>query len=159
MRSYLNLAVLALAASTISPALTAPTRYRYESSLVKFKGQAFLISGIPTLGRIPILLTTVFMLGLVSGRVSNPPLTIPLLPLLLLLPLLPLLPLLLLIPLLPLLPLILLVPASLIPLPTIPFQTQYSHLLTVTIPIRTTPLGPPLPSFFSLLPASLPLPK
>jgi hypothetical protein len=51
MRSYLNLAVLALAASTISPALTAPTRYRdrYEISLViKFKRQAFLISGIRT---------------------------------------------------------------------------------------------------------------
>ena len=79
MRSYLNLAILALAASTISPALTAPTQYRYESSLVKFKGQAFLISRIPTLGRIPILLTIVLML--VTGSVPNLPLTIPLLPL------------------------------------------------------------------------------
>ena len=37
MRSYMILAVLALAASTISPALTAPTRYRYGNLLVGLK--------------------------------------------------------------------------------------------------------------------------
>jgi len=50
MRSYMNLAVLALAASTASLALsapTAPTQYRYGILLVEFKGWAFLISGIP----------------------------------------------------------------------------------------------------------------
>ena len=53
---YMNLAVLALAASTISPALSAPTQYRYGNLLVEFKGQVFLISGIPlgSLGCIPI---------------------------------------------------------------------------------------------------------
>jgi len=46
MRSYMNLAVLALAAYTVSPALSAPTQYRYGNILVEFKGWAFLISGI-----------------------------------------------------------------------------------------------------------------
>src|SRR6266850_141139 len=56
MRSYMNLAALVLAASTVSPALSAPTQYRYGNLLVEFKGRAFLISGIPpgTLGWIPI---------------------------------------------------------------------------------------------------------
>jgi hypothetical protein len=51
----MNLAVLSLAALIASPALSAPTRYRYGKLLVEFKGQA-LISEIPlgTLGRIPI---------------------------------------------------------------------------------------------------------
>jgi hypothetical protein len=38
MRSYMNLAVLAIAASIISPALSAPIRYRYGNLLVEFKG-------------------------------------------------------------------------------------------------------------------------
>jgi hypothetical protein len=48
MRSYINLAVLALAASTagVCPALAAPTHYRYGNLLVEFKGWAFLIRGI-----------------------------------------------------------------------------------------------------------------
>jgi len=50
MRSYMNFAVVAFAASIFSPALSAPTQYRYGNLLVKFKGRAFLISGIPTLG-------------------------------------------------------------------------------------------------------------
>jgi hypothetical protein len=50
MRSYMNLAVLALAVSSFSPALSAPTQDRYGNLLVKFQGRAFLISGIPTLG-------------------------------------------------------------------------------------------------------------
>jgi len=52
MRPYMILAVLVLAACTVSPALSAPTQYRYGNLLVKlsFKGRAFLISGIPTLG-------------------------------------------------------------------------------------------------------------
>jgi hypothetical protein len=48
MRSYMNLAVLALAISSFYPALSAPTQYRYGNLLVRFKGRAFLISGIPT---------------------------------------------------------------------------------------------------------------
>jgi hypothetical protein len=45
----MNLVVLALTAFTISPALSAPTQYRY-GNLLGFKGWAFLISTIPTLG-------------------------------------------------------------------------------------------------------------
>ena len=48
MRSYIKLPVLALAASIFPHALSAPTRY--GNLLVEFKGRAFLISGIPTLG-------------------------------------------------------------------------------------------------------------
>jgi hypothetical protein len=69
MRSYIILAVLALAASTASPALSAPTQYRtyrYGNLLVKLslKGRAFLISGIPTLGPggVLILLAVSFLL-------------------------------------------------------------------------------------------------
>jgi hypothetical protein len=47
MRSDMNPAVLALAASIISSALSAPIQYRYGNLLVEFKGRAFLISGIP----------------------------------------------------------------------------------------------------------------
>ena len=52
MRSYTNLAVVALAASSLCPVLSAPTQYtgRYGNLLVElkeFKGRAFLISGIP----------------------------------------------------------------------------------------------------------------
>jgi hypothetical protein len=54
--SYMNLAILALAAFTIAPALSVPTQYRYGNLLLKFKGRAFLISAIHTLGRDPILL-------------------------------------------------------------------------------------------------------
>jgi hypothetical protein len=48
MRSYMNLAVIALAASTasVAPALAAPIRYGYGNLLVEFTGRAFLISGI-----------------------------------------------------------------------------------------------------------------
>jgi hypothetical protein len=49
MRSYMNFAVVTLAASIISPVLSAPTQYRYGNLLVKFKGRVFLISGIPIL--------------------------------------------------------------------------------------------------------------
>jgi hypothetical protein len=54
MRSYTNLAVVALAASSLCPVLSAPTQYtdRYGNLLVElkeFKGRAFLISGIPIL--------------------------------------------------------------------------------------------------------------
>jgi len=49
------LAVLALAAPTFTPVLSASTQYRYGNLLVEFKGRAFLISGIPlALGRIPL---------------------------------------------------------------------------------------------------------
>jgi hypothetical protein len=48
MRSYMNLTVLALAASTasVSPALSAPIQYGYGNLIIEFKGQAFLISEI-----------------------------------------------------------------------------------------------------------------
>jgi hypothetical protein len=48
MRSYMNLAVLALAATSVCPALSAPTeslsapteyRHRYGNLLVEFKGR------------------------------------------------------------------------------------------------------------------------
>ena len=46
----MSLAVVALAAFSISPALSAPARYRYRNLLlVEFKGRAFLTSGIPIL--------------------------------------------------------------------------------------------------------------
>jgi len=65
MRSYVNLAVLALATSTVSPALSAPIQYRYGNLLVEFKGWAVLISGIPLgtlrLGTILIPLLTSFV--------------------------------------------------------------------------------------------------
>jgi hypothetical protein len=48
MRSYMILAVLALAIYKASLALSAPTRIRYGNLFVKFEGLAFLISGIPT---------------------------------------------------------------------------------------------------------------
>jgi hypothetical protein len=48
MRSYMTLAVIVLAASTVSPAPSAPTQYRYANPLVDFKGWAFLICGIPS---------------------------------------------------------------------------------------------------------------
>jgi hypothetical protein len=56
MRSYMNLAVLALATSVVSPVLSAPTQYgpRYGNLLAEFKGRAFLISGI--LGGLPAIL-------------------------------------------------------------------------------------------------------
>ena len=56
MRSYMNLAVLALTASTISTALSAPIQYRCGNLLVEFDDQAFPISEIPlgSLGWIPI---------------------------------------------------------------------------------------------------------
>jgi|SRR6266850_2345911 len=57
MRSYMNLVVLALAARTVSPALSAPTSYGPGyGNLLEFKGRAFLISGIRigSLGCIPI---------------------------------------------------------------------------------------------------------
>lgn len=61
MRCYMNLAVLALVASTITPALSAPAQNRYGNLLVGFEGRAFLINGISLgtfrLGRIPILLS------------------------------------------------------------------------------------------------------
>jgi hypothetical protein len=48
MRSYINLAVVALAASSLCPVFSAPTvRSRYGNPLVEFTGGAFLISGIP----------------------------------------------------------------------------------------------------------------
>jgi hypothetical protein len=42
MHSYMNLAVLALAVSFVSPGLSAPTQYRdkYGNLLVEFKGLA-----------------------------------------------------------------------------------------------------------------------
>jgi hypothetical protein len=45
----MNFAVVALAASIIPPALSAPTQYRYGSLLqvVEFKSRAFLISAHP----------------------------------------------------------------------------------------------------------------
>jgi hypothetical protein len=43
MRSYMNLVVLALAASTVAPVLSAPIRYWYGNLLVELKGWAFLI--------------------------------------------------------------------------------------------------------------------
>jgi hypothetical protein len=46
MRFYVNLAVLAFAASAVEPALAAPTHYRYGNLLVEFKSRAFLIHGI-----------------------------------------------------------------------------------------------------------------
>ena len=47
MRSYMNLAVLALAASSVRHALSAPIPSGYGNLLIVFKGQAFLMSGIP----------------------------------------------------------------------------------------------------------------
>jgi hypothetical protein len=46
---YISLAVATLAASGLSPSLSAPTRYRYGNLRVEFKDRAFLISGIPIL--------------------------------------------------------------------------------------------------------------
>jgi hypothetical protein len=46
MRFYVNPAVLALAASAVSPVLAAPTHYRYGNLLVEFKGRAFVIHRI-----------------------------------------------------------------------------------------------------------------
>ena len=40
MRSYMNLAVLALAASIISPARSAPIQYRHGDLLIEFKGSS-----------------------------------------------------------------------------------------------------------------------
>jgi hypothetical protein len=47
MPSYMNLVVLALAASGVIPALSAPIQYRYRNLLVELRGSAVLISGIP----------------------------------------------------------------------------------------------------------------
>jgi hypothetical protein len=44
MRSYMSLAVIVLTASTVSPALSVTTQYRYGNPLVEFKGRSFLIS-------------------------------------------------------------------------------------------------------------------
>jgi hypothetical protein len=48
MRSYMNLTVtvLALAATTVSPTLSAPTDYRCGNLVVELKCWAFLISEI-----------------------------------------------------------------------------------------------------------------
>jgi hypothetical protein len=65
MRSYMILAVLFLTASTVSPALSAPTQRKYGNLLVEFKVRAFLISRIPPgtlLGWIPMLLSMSFLL-------------------------------------------------------------------------------------------------
>jgi hypothetical protein len=64
MRSYTNLVVLALAASALSPALSAPIQYGYGHLLVELKHQAYLISGIPlgfSVGWIPIPLSMSFV--------------------------------------------------------------------------------------------------
>ena len=37
MRSYMNLVVLAVAAATVSPSLSAPIQYGYENLLVELK--------------------------------------------------------------------------------------------------------------------------
>jgi len=47
MRSYMNLVVLALTASTVSPTLSAPIQYRYGNLHVELKDRAFLMVGIP----------------------------------------------------------------------------------------------------------------
>jgi hypothetical protein len=51
MRSFMNLAVLALAASTISPALSAPTQYRYRNLLVGFEGRSLPMNPYTASGR------------------------------------------------------------------------------------------------------------
>jgi len=81
MRSYMNLAVLALAASIVSPALSAPTQYRFGNLLVEFKGWAFLISGIllGTLGWTPVLLSMSFVVLVLELSLTMAP-TIPMPP-------------------------------------------------------------------------------
>jgi hypothetical protein len=78
MRSYMNHAVLALAALTVSPALPAPIQYKYGNLPVEFNGRAVLISGIPlgTLGTILITLLTSF----VASNSLILPLTVPVTP-------------------------------------------------------------------------------
>jgi hypothetical protein len=49
MRSYMNFAVVALAASVVSPTLSTPIQYRYGNLLVEFEGRGFLITGLPIL--------------------------------------------------------------------------------------------------------------
>jgi len=66
MRSYMNLAVLALAVSTVSTALSAPIQYRCGNLLVESNGRAFLISAI-SLGSLGwILISFVVSNSLVS---------------------------------------------------------------------------------------------
>jgi hypothetical protein len=78
----MNIAILVLATSTVSPALCAPTHYWYRNLLVEFEGRAFLISGI-ALGTegyipIPILPSMSFAVSnsLVSEFVSKFPLSV-----------------------------------------------------------------------------------
>ena len=76
MRSYINLAILALAASTVSalPALIQYRTYGYGNLLVDLKGRAFLISGIPlgTLGWIPTLLSRAESMSFVVSNSLHP---------------------------------------------------------------------------------------
>ena len=52
MRSYMNLAVLALAVSSVSTALSAPIQNRCGNLFVESNGRAFLISGISRVPRV-----------------------------------------------------------------------------------------------------------
>jgi hypothetical protein len=78
MRSYMHLAVLALAASTFSLGLSAPIQYRYRKLLVVFKGQAFLISGISlgTLGRIILIILSISFVVFIRARARTLPFNI-----------------------------------------------------------------------------------
>jgi len=79
----MNLVVLALAASTVSPALSAPIQYGYGNLLVELKHRAYLISGIPLgfSGRIPIPLSFVVSNPFLPAVPTLPALTMPTLPL------------------------------------------------------------------------------
>jgi hypothetical protein len=154
MRSYMNLAVLALAASTFSLGLSAPIQYRYRKLLVVFKVQAFLISEISlgTLGRIILIILSISFVVFIRARTRTLPFDIyypnPVLP-----PrALPFLTL-----------LIQALPNPALPVRTLPFDVYYPNpvlppralpflipaLLTPALPVRTllipTPLIPALP--------------
>jgi hypothetical protein len=86
MRSYKFLVVLALAASTVSPGLSAPIQYGCGNLLVELKHWAYLISGISLglLGRIPIrssismsFVVSTFLLHTVPTLLSMPTLPLP----------------------------------------------------------------------------------
>jgi hypothetical protein len=146
----MNLAVLALAASTFSLGLSAPIQYRYRKLLVVFKVQAFLISEISlgTLGRIILIILSISFVVFIRARTRTlpfdiyypnpvlPPRALPFLIPALLTPALPVRTLLIPTPLIPALPIRTLPLDLYFPIPVLPpLVTIYPLTLIATVPV------------------------